>query len=131
MIAKVPSVSVQRISVTHAVPPAHPPILALGCELKGSVCTLQHGQAELIEGFGDLTRPETFRTFVSTVARLRRGAEFAPAFVAHDLHPGYLSTTHARELGLPTAPIQHHHAHVVTALAENDDAGPKIGRAHV
>jgi len=48
--------------------------------------------------------------------------------VAHDLHPGYLSTQWAKSLeGVRLVPVQHHHAHVVSVMAEAGLAGPVLG----
>src|SRR6185503_20468931 len=51
-----------------------------------------------------------------------------PRVVAHDLHPGYLSTAYALERdGLEPVSVQHHHAHLAAVLAEHGERGPAIG----
>lgn len=65
-----------------------------------------------------------------TVRHLQRILDIEPEIVAHDLHPDYLSTQYA--LGRANARvvgIQHHHAHIVSAMAENRLDGPLIGLA--
>jgi hydrogenase maturation protein HypF len=52
-----------------------------------------------------------------------------PQAVAHDLHPSYLSTRAAQEIGLPCIGIQHHHAHIASCMAEHQLEGPVIGVA--
>jgi hydrogenase maturation protein HypF len=49
--------------------------------------------------------------------------------IAADLHPDYLSTQYAQQTGLPVIQIQHHHAHIVSCMAENQEEGPVIGVA--
>lgn len=104
-------------------------ILAVGGELKSTVCLYTGGKATLSEHLGDLTHPQAFRHFIAAIDRLRELFDFVPEFVAHDLHPQYLSTHYVRRLGIPTCPVQHHHAHVVSVMAECGEAGPVIGIA--
>jgi hydrogenase maturation protein HypF len=52
-----------------------------------------------------------------------------PAAVACDLHPDYVSTRHARAMGLPVLPVQHHYAHVAACMAENAVEGCALGVA--
>jgi hydrogenase maturation protein HypF len=52
-----------------------------------------------------------------------------PEVVAHDLHPEYLSTKHALDLGLEPWPVQHHHAHIASCLAEHGHTGTVLGIA--
>jgi len=59
--------------------------------------------------------------------RFRALFRLEPAFVACDLHPDYLSTKYARELGLPTLAVQHHHAHIASVMAEHGVTEPVIG----
>ncbi len=102
-------------------------ILATGGELKSTACLLDGREAILTEHLGDLTRPETFRHFVSAVERLRELCAFEPECVACDLHPHYLASRYARELGLPLIEVQHHHAHIASVMAEWGECGPVIG----
>jgi len=54
--------------------------------------------------------------------------EIEPQAIAHDLHPEYLSTKWAlAQSGLPRVAVQHHHAHLVSVMAENGVADPTIG----
>jgi hydrogenase maturation protein HypF len=59
--------------------------------------------------------------------------EIEPEAVAHDLHPGYLSTSWAMEWaaerGLPLIAVQHHHAHIAACMAEHSLEGSVIGLA--
>jgi hydrogenase maturation protein HypF len=108
---------------------ASPRILAVGGELKSTVCLLSGHEATLSEHLGDLTRPETFRHFVRAVDRLEDLCAFAPDVVACDLHPRYLATEYARGLGQPLVAVQHHHAHIASVTAEWGEVGPVVGLA--
>ena len=109
--------------------PSPLPILALGGELKSAVCLLGDDEALLSEHLGDLDNPAAYRNFVSTVARLQELVDVKPVLVAADLHPGYAATRHARELGLPITEVQHHHAHVVSCMADAGVTGDVLGIA--
>ncbi len=94
------------------------PVLALGGELKSTFCLYAGREASLSEPLGDLTDPRTFRRYLSEIERASAAVGFAPQLVAHDLHPQYVSTCHARTLGMPTIAVQHHHAHIVSVMAD-------------
>jgi len=111
------------------VPSSTTPILALGGELKATVCLLRGLEAVVSEHLGDLTRPEAFRHYVRAVERLRQLYDFRPAVLACDLHPRYLSSEYAARQGLPTVAVQHHHAHIASVMAEWGEVGPVIGVA--
>ena len=100
----------QPLHVRWGSSASHPSVLAVGGELKSTVCFHRDGSAILSEHLGDLTRPEAYRHFVQAIDRLGELLGFVPDVVAHDLHPQYLSTAYARRLGLPTVAVQHHHA---------------------
>jgi hydrogenase maturation protein HypF len=102
-------------------------ILAVGGELKSTVCLYSSGEAIISEHLGDLTRPETYRHFLGAVERLKELFAFEPQLVAHDLHPQYLSTQYGRGLDIPAIGVQHHHAHIASVMAERSEAGPLIG----
>jgi len=68
---------------------------------------------------GDLKNETTWRAFTEGVEHYCRLFDVAPQYVAHDLHPDYLSTRYAESLDVPAIAIQHHHAHVASCLADN------------
>ncbi len=108
-----------------------PPLLAVGGHLK-SVFTLARGRmAYQSQHLGDLESVTGLDFFRESLAHLMRTFEIEPELVAHDLHPGYLSTQWAaewaKERNLPTIAVQHHHAHVAACMAENGLEGPAIG----
>ena len=104
-------------------------ILAVGGELKSTVCLLTGGEAVLSEHLGDLGHADTFRHFTRAVDRLRALFAFTPDVVACDLHPRYLATEYAHRLGLPVVAVQHHHAHIASVMAEWGESGPIVGLA--
>jgi hydrogenase maturation protein HypF len=105
------------------------PVLALGGDLKSAVCLIKGDQALLSEHLGDLGEPAAFRHFLEAQARLRALMQATPVRLAADLHPGYASTRWARQQGVPLALVQHHHAHIVSAMAEHGLRGPVVGIA--
>jgi hydrogenase maturation protein HypF len=107
-----------------------PKILAVGAELKGAICLTKGRNAFLSQHLGDLKNAQALDFFEETVAHLCRILEIEPEAVAHDLHPDYFSTRHARQLkGRPLVGVQHHHAHVAAVLAEHGEEGPVLGVA--
>ena len=109
--------------------PARRPILACGAELKNTFCLARAGHAFLSHHIGDLENYETLRSFTGGIEHFRRLFEIDPEVVAHDLHPEYLSTKYAMDLGFPLVGVQHHHAHIASCLADNGETGPALGVA--
>ena len=107
-----------------------PPVLALGGELKNTICLTKANRAFLSQHIGDMENLETFEFFRLTISHLRRILEVHPKVMTHDQHPDYLSSKFAREQReFPTLGVQHHHAHIVGCLAEHGLKGPVIGVA--
>ncbi|MEV5703756.1 carbamoyltransferase HypF [Actinoallomurus sp. NPDC052274] len=115
------------------VPAGGPAVLACGAELKNTFCLAEGGRAFVSHHIGDLENYETLRAFREGVGHFERLFAIAPAVLAHDLHPEYLSTKYAveraEERELPLIGVQHHHAHIAACLADNGHAGPVIGVA--
>ncbi len=80
---------------------------------------------------GDLENITGLDFFREALAHLMHTFEIEPVAVAHDLHPGYLSTSWAKEWAaerkLPLIAVQHHHAHIAACMAEHGLEGPAIG----
>lgn len=102
-------------------------ILAVGGELKCTVCLYRGHDAVLSEHLGDLKSASTYRHFVGTIDKLAELLRCRPDGIAHDLHPTYLSTQYARRQTLPLFGVQHHHAHIVSCIAEHGEYGPVLG----
>ena len=69
-----------------------PPVLAVGGELKNTICLTRGREAFLSQHIGDLENLESYKFFESTVAGLKRILEVEPQILAYDLHPDYFST---------------------------------------
>ena len=96
-----------------------PRVLALGAELKNTVCLAKGQDAFLSPHIGDLKDSETLASHLETTRRLLDLLEVKPQALAVDLHPDYLSSRQAeRYPGLPLVRIQHHAAHALSAMAE-------------
>jgi len=107
-----------------------PSILACGAELKNTVCITQDNKAFVSQHIGDLENLETYNFFKLTIEHLKQILDIEPVLMAHDLHPDYLSTQYAlKQAAIPKIPVQHHHAHIVSCMAENRVSGSVIGLA--
>jgi len=107
-----------------------PDVLALGPHSKATICIVKGAQAFLSPHIGDLETPAARDFFHESIALMQKIAACRPGIVACDLHPGYYTTRAAAAMeGVRVMPVQHHHAHVVSCLADNGVAGPVIGVA--
>jgi hydrogenase maturation protein HypF len=107
-----------------------PPILAVGGELKNTICLTKGRLAFLSQHIGDLENAETYASFEETTAHLERILRIEPQIVAYDLHPDYFSTRWAlAQPDVKRVGVQHHHAHVASCMAENRLDGRGIGFA--
>ncbi len=107
-----------------------PPTLACGAELKSTVCLARDETAFVSQHIGDLEAAATLDFFESTIAHLKKVTGIDPQLLVHDLHPDYLSSRYALAVpGIQRIGVQHHHAHVVSCMAEQGIDGPVIGLA--
>jgi hydrogenase maturation protein HypF len=105
-------------------------VLACGAELKNTFCLSKGRYAVLSQHIGDMENYETLVFFEETLANLKKLFRVQPRAVAHDLHPGYLSTQFALRMpDLEKIGVQHHHAHIASCMAENGLRGKVIGVA--
>jgi hydrogenase maturation protein HypF len=104
-----------------------PSVLAVGAQLKNSVALSVEREIFLSQHIGDLETNQAHAAFRRVIDDLQQLYEAKPEFVACDLHPDYLSTRHALKLGPPIVQVQHHWAHVLSCLAENEIDGPALG----
>ena len=102
-------------------------ILAVGGELKNSIAISRGDSVFQSQYIGDLDNPEAFSFFEHSISHLSKIMQIEPAYIAYDMHPEYLSTKWAKKQNLPTIAVQHHHAHMVSVMAENNYYDKTIG----
>lgn len=102
-------------------------VLAIGGELKNTFCIAVNGLYYPSPFVGDLADIRTVNALKETIDRFQTLLEVQPQAVVCDLHPKYNSTAVAKELGLPVLQVQHHYAHILSCMAENDFLEPVIG----
>lgn len=105
-------------------------LLAVGPHLKNTFTLVQGADAYVSQHIGDLENLETLTHWRSALDAYRRLFRVEPEVAVRDLHPGYMSTRIAGDLGLERIiPVQHHHAHVAAVLAEHGFTDRVIGVA--
>ena len=106
-------------------------VLGIGGELKNTFC-LGKDQIFYPSAYvGDLADLRTVKALEDAVKKTETLLEMKPQVIAADLHPKYNSTLVAEKLaeerGIPLLRVQHHYAHVLSCMAENDYLEPVIG----
>ncbi|MCZ7546602.1 MAG: carbamoyltransferase HypF [Anaerolineae bacterium] len=130
------------IALSHLAAPSPREVLAVGGQMKNTLCFLKGARAFLSQHVGELDNLETLAYFEQVADHLRDVFRAQPAALAYDAHPDYLASRWARgEISVATpvaallpgvarrVPVQHHHAHIAACLADNDHPGPVIGLA--
>ena len=102
-------------------------VLAMGGELKNSFCIGVNDLCYLSPYVGDLQDLRTVQALEETIGRFQTLLEAQPQAVVCDLHPGYNSVAMAKNMDLPLIQVQHHYAHILSCMAENDYHDPVIG----
>jgi len=109
-------------------------VLALGGELKSTISFSKENYIFFSQYLGDLKSVETLGFFKESIASFKKMFRIKPEIIACDLHPDYLSTRYAEEIkvkkGLKVIKVQHHHAHIVSCMAENNIKEKVIGVAY-
>lgn len=107
------------------------PILACGAHLKNTFCIGAGNAAFLGPHIGDLESVETLRAYESSIETMKEFVGVKPVLLAHDLHPDYFSTRYAlAQDGVRTVAVQHHHAHIASAMAEHKLNETVVGVAY-
>ena len=104
-----------------------PKILSCGGGLKSTVCLTRDNYAFLSQHIGDLDNVKVYDFFQDSIDHLKDILDIQPEIIAHDIHPGYMSTDYAKaQNNVKKVAVQHHHAHAVACMAENDLDGEVI-----
>ena len=104
-------------------------VLALGGELKNTFCLAKNNLFYASPYIGDLGDLRTLEILKSSIQRMSDLLEIEPEIIACDKHPRYQTTKLAEEFNLPVVEVQHHYAHILSCLAENNFHGEVIGVA--
>ena len=99
--------------------PAEGVIFAAGPEQKNTFTLLRGTDGFVSQHIGDVENAETYDAWLATKDRFESLFEMEPGAVACDLHPEYLTSKWAHHQGLPVTEVQHHHAHIVSVMAEH------------
>ena len=102
-------------------------VLAIGGELKNTFCLAKNQLFYPSPYVGDMADFRTVTALQESVKRMEELLEITPSIVACDLHPKYNTTMIAEEMGIPVLKVQHHYAHILSCMAENDFEEPVIG----
>lgn len=106
-------------------------ILGCGAEEKNTFCLARDNYAFVSQHIGDMENMETMEHYVDTLELYKKLFKIKPEVIAHDMHPEYLPTKYAKELAAREktrlVPVQHHHAHIASCMAENGITDKVIG----
>ncbi|BDQ33308.1 carbamoyltransferase HypF [Pseudodesulfovibrio portus] len=115
------------------LPEEGPTVLGTGPELKCTMTLTKKDQAFPSQHIGNMSNLETMEFFKEILAHLQDILQVRPELIVRDLHPDYMTSTLAeeigRKMGVPVAALQHHVAHIYSVLAENGHTGPALGLA--
>jgi hydrogenase maturation protein HypF len=125
----------EPIKLPHSCPC---PILAVGGQFKATFALGREQQAFLSHHLGDLDHYSAYQAFERDILLYQQLFGIDPRLIVHDLHPEYASTRYAQNrvrqcsdgVEAPQLlPVQHHHAHIASCMAENGLSEPVIGAA--
>ena len=104
-------------------------ILSVGAHLKNAIALSSGPNTFVSQHIGDLETPEAMGAFRNVIKSFESLYDVAPEIVACDEHPDYLSTKFANTLNIPQVKVQHHYAHILSCMAENEVEPPALGIA--
>ncbi len=106
-----------------------PTLLGVGAHQKNTVALSVGRQVFISQHIGDLETEQASAAFARVVESLKELYEVQPETVACDLHPNYISTEYANRVCANPVRVQHHYAHVLACMAENEVQAPALGVA--
>ncbi|MDS0527531.1 carbamoyltransferase HypF [Clostridium sp. SHJSY1] len=104
-------------------------IFACGSNMKNTFCISKENFLFLSQHNGDLENVETIEHYENNIEHFKNIFSFKPDYIAIDMHPNYTSNKFAQKYNLPVIEVQHHHAHIVSSLAESGVNRKVIGIA--
>ncbi|WP_418935281.1 carbamoyltransferase HypF [Haemophilus sp.] len=108
-------------------------VLALGSDLKNTFCLLRHNKAVLSQHIGDTANEQVRSQLSENLELFQNIYQFKPDIISVDAHPGYFSSSIGKQLAeqqqIPAIEILHHHAHIVSVMADHNCNEPVIGLA--
>ncbi len=104
-----------------------PSVLAVGAHLKNTIALSRGPNIFISQHIGDLETEQAYQAFEEVIASFQNVFEAEPLAVACDLHPDYLSTQFAKQSNAPLMQVQHHYAHILSCMAENQINKPVLG----
>ncbi|MBR1645677.1 MAG: carbamoyltransferase HypF [Selenomonadaceae bacterium] len=108
-------------------------VLAIGGELKNTFCLAKNNLLYASPYIGDVSDLRTVEVLERSIDRMKNLLEISPEVVACDKHPRYqtvaLAEKISKALDVPLIKIQHHYAHILSCMAENNFCGEVVGVA--
>ena len=102
-------------------------VLSIGGELKNTFCIAKDSMLYPSAYIGDMEDLRSVDALKASIKRMETLLEAKPSLVVCDMHPMYHTTEVAETLGLPVIKIQHHYAHILSCMAENNHLDEVIG----
>jgi hydrogenase maturation protein HypF len=106
-----------------------PSVLAVGGHLKNTIATSREKEIYISQHIGDLETVEAYNAFKGVIKSFQNLYDYRPEKIVCDIHPDYLSTQYARASHYPVSSVQHHYAHILSCMAENELDGILLGVA--
>ncbi|MBP5494516.1 MAG: carbamoyltransferase HypF [Lachnospiraceae bacterium] len=102
-------------------------VLAIGGELKNTFCIAKDSMLYPSAYIGDMEDLRSVEALKASITRMETLLEAEPTLAVCDLHPLYHTTEVAETLNLPLIKVQHHYAHILSCMAENNYLDDVIG----
>ncbi|NOW04594.1 carbamoyltransferase HypF [Clostridium beijerinckii] len=102
-------------------------IIAVGGQQKSTICVSKNGYAYLSQYLGDLGEFNCYKNFKYVLKHFCNLFDINSDVLAYDMHPAYSSTKYAKEKEIRKIEVQHHHAHMVSCMAEHSIYDSVIG----
>lgn len=110
-----------------------PVVLAVGGELKNTFCIKTGNDLYPSAYVGDLTDIRSGKALINGILRMEELLETEEEIIVSDMHPGYnsrrIALNRSKQKDIRLIELQHHYAHILSVMAENDEPGPVIGAA--